>query len=87
MLQYVHLILYNITAAGAVDREFFDILTPSGMFQSSPRPSKSSPRAPPDPPKAIPGPPGAHPEARCASRGPWSRFWRGSELSSAMRAH
>ena len=77
----------NITAAGAVDREFFDILTPSGMFQSSPKPSQSSPRASPDPPKATPRPPGAHPEARCASRGPRSRFWGGSELSSAMRAH
>ena len=35
----------NITAAGAVDREFFDILTPSGLFQSSPRPSQSCSRA------------------------------------------
>ena len=33
----------NITAAGAVDREFFDILTPQGC-----------PKAPPDPPKALP---------------------------------
>ena len=76
-LVYYMLVLYNITSAGAVDREFFDILTPSGMSQSSPRPSQSSPRAPPDTPKATPGPPGAHPEARSASRGPWSRYWEG----------
>ena len=40
-----------LTAAGAVGREFFDILILSETSQSSPRPSQSSPRAPPDPPK------------------------------------
>ena len=40
-------------AAGAVDREFFDILTPSETSQSSPRASQSSPRAPPDLPELV----------------------------------
>ncbi len=58
-------VLINITAAGAVDREFVYIERLPGLSQSSSRPSQSSPRASPSSPRAsqslalppeVPGP-------------------------------
>ena len=56
---------WNITAAGAVDREFFAYIDPlrdvpevpenlPKLSQSSPRPSQSSPRPPPEPSQSPP---------------------------------